>query len=132
MNEAMERALDLLKPALSYSSELIMSKDHADEIIYGSAGYLNLLLQLKYAWDDALDFGDLYDITLDEKTSELNSLIEKHIKFTVTTMVSKMKMTYKNRPILASEWPKGTGKHYLGAGHGIIGILYQLIMSLEY
>ena len=44
MNEAMKRALNLLEPALNSSSALIRSEDHADEIIYGSAGYLNLLL----------------------------------------------------------------------------------------
>ncbi|XP_059476634.1 glutathione S-transferase LANCL1-like [Neocloeon triangulifer] len=102
-----QRLTDLLPRVLDLKSDL------PDEVLYGRAGYLLALLFVR------------------NNTTESNVDVRSIQKVVSATLASGKMLAASdpNGPPLMYEWH---GKKYLGAAHGIAGILFVLIQSMEY
>ncbi|XP_065342198.1 lanC-like protein 2 [Cloeon dipterum] len=101
------RLVELLPRVLDLKSDL------PDEVLYGRAGYLLALLFVKiHTSEGAVD----------------NRCVQKVVTAIVTSGKT-MAAADSHGPPLMYEWH---GKKYLGAAHGIAGILYVLLQSMDY
>ena len=104
--------------------DLAMNKNSEYELLYGSAGYIYSLLLIKQNCSDYLS---------EKNMSLINESILIMIKYLFSEGVHNMKSF--NSSILIWPWPKSKVKHlsdfYLGAAHGVIGILHILINGLD-
>ncbi|XP_055332816.1 lanC-like protein 2 [Paramacrobiotus metropolitanus] len=106
-----EKAEDCVKNLLKFGREVSDVDDKMpDEVLYGRAGYLFSLLYVKTLYDsDAVS------------SAAIESVVEALIhsgKALALEEKSKFPLMYK--------WHD---KHYLGAAHGIVGILYMLLQA---
>jgi Lanthionine synthetase C-like protein len=105
LQAVVEKEASLAQKLCSYSSMInTMKKQGSDEWLYGRAGYIYFLRLARSSFDTGQDHW-------------IRSLIDNTIKKVVERIVASP---------LPWEWH---GKAYLGAAHGSIGILTQIVLS---
>lgn len=105
-----------------------------DEILYGSAGYLQTLLllktHLKKVKHVVADSGDP-----EVKFNDLNTRMDSSITKIVVKLVEQTtKVPEDGQTTLRARFPRrnGRGTYYIGGAHGTLGVVYMIIMaSLE-
>ena len=106
---------------LSHKDQALKKAEY--ELLYGDAGYLYSLLIIKKHCGKFLD---------QERNQKINKVILEVLKHLHAEGVKHMNHFKAN--LLVWPWPKKSTKSlaeiYLGAAHGVIGILYIMIQSL--
>eukprot|EP00826_Nyctotherus_ovalis_P034768 TRINITY_DN2921_c0_g1_i3.p1 TRINITY_DN2921_c0_g1~~TRINITY_DN2921_c0_g1_i3.p1 ORF type:complete len:436 (-),score=85.95 TRINITY_DN2921_c0_g1_i3:103-1410(-) len=83
-----------------------------NEVLYGNAGYLYCLLLLY-------------------KTDPIRFECKKAIIEVVNLLKKSREETSNGAIVLDCRFPKAKGRHYLGAAHGISGVVYMLLKAIE-
>ena len=104
-----------------------------DEILYGTAGYLQTLLLIKK--EIGLAMGPLVKGDIDVRSfwedfiARLNSII-KQIAIKLMTQTS-LSIENGTKTILQANWPRHRrrGSLYIGGAHGTLGILYTVLQA---
>ncbi|KDR23212.1 lanC-like protein 2 [Zootermopsis nevadensis] len=105
--ECIDRLKKMLPQVLNLSSDL------PDEILYGRTGYLFALLYLhKHLGQDIID----------------SKIIQQVVSAVLSSGKKLAQQEGRNVPLMYM-WH---GKYYLGAAHGISGILYMLLQAKDY
>ena len=105
--------LTVLKNSENYLRELLSLKkylkDNPDELLYGKVGYLYALLYVQKVF----------------KNEAIETAIEETFEMIITEGRKEAKEC-KSRSPLMFQWHE---KHYYGAAHGLIGILFVLLQA---
>ncbi|XP_054152895.1 lanC-like protein 2 [Oppia nitens] len=104
-----------MKPMVKFANDL--SNDIPDEVLYGRSGLLySLLFVRKY-----IEHSDQY-ITDDDIRSVVNTIIQSGLKTAIKDKVN-------DKCPLMYYWHE---KVYIGAAHGLVGIIYMLLEANKY